>query len=64
MLMRFFFQEEIKQALDKVCSYLPSSIATECENFVNQYTETLIDILAESVTPDLICAALKVCPGK
>ncbi|XP_035211397.1 prosaposin-like isoform X2 [Stegodyphus dumicola] len=57
-------EEEIKNALDKVCSYLPSSIATKCENFVNQYTDLLITLLTQEVDPEIICAALNVCPAK
>jgi saposin len=56
-------EDQIKQALDTVCSYLPSSIATKCENFVNKYTDTLITILSEEVTPEMVCAALNVCPA-
>ncbi|GFW97437.1 hypothetical protein TNCV_4991141 [Trichonephila clavipes] len=55
-------EEEIKTALDKVCSYLPSSMSNKCQNFVNQYTDLLVEILSQEINPDLVCAALKVCP--
>ncbi|KAG8182465.1 hypothetical protein JTE90_020385 [Oedothorax gibbosus] len=56
-------EDQIKQALDTVCSYLPSSVAAKCKNFVDKYTATLITILAEEVTPEMVCAALNVCPA-
>ncbi|XP_055948969.1 uncharacterized protein LOC129981935 isoform X2 [Argiope bruennichi] len=55
-------EDEIKNALDKVCSYLPSSLATKCEQFVNQYTELLIDLISQNLSPDLVCAAVEICP--
>lgn len=55
-------EEEIKSALEKVCSYLPSSLSAKCKNFVDTYTETLITLLMEEVDPDMICAALNICP--
>lgn len=57
-------QDEIKKALDSVCSYLPSSLASRCENCVNQYTEILITLLAQELDPAMVCASLNVCPGK
>ncbi|XP_054708143.1 uncharacterized protein LOC129217826 isoform X2 [Uloborus diversus] len=56
-------EDEIKNALDKVCSYLPKSIADKCENFVNTYTDLLITLLAQEMDPAMVCAYLKVCPA-
>ncbi|XP_042907412.1 uncharacterized protein [Parasteatoda tepidariorum] len=56
-------EDEIKAALDKVCSYLPSSIASRCETFVNQYTDILIELLTQELDPQMVCAELKVCPS-
>lgn len=55
-------EDEIRNALDKVCSYLPSSVATRCQNFVNTYAELLISILIQEMDPSLVCAAINVCP--
>nr|WBW70109.1 venom protein [Lampona murina] len=54
-------EDEIKSALDKVCSYLPSSLSAKCENFVNEYTDILIQLLLQEMDPDMVCAELKIC---
>ena len=56
-------EEEIKSALETVCSYLPSSLSAKCKTFVDTYTETLITLLMEEMDPDMVCAALNVCPA-
>ncbi|GIY80981.1 hypothetical protein CDAR_71052 [Caerostris darwini] len=56
--------EEIKAALDKVCSYLPSSFTSKCENFVNTYTDIIVTLLMQELDPALVCAELKLCPAQ
>ncbi|GFT31959.1 prosaposin, partial [Nephila pilipes] len=56
--------DEIKQALDKVCSYLPSSLSSKCVQFVNEYTDLLITLVMEELEPELVCAKLNLCPSK
>lgn len=55
-------EDAIRDALDKVCSYLPSSVASRCQTFVNTYAELLISILVQEMDPTLVCAAVNVCP--
>ncbi|GBN42353.1 Prosaposin [Araneus ventricosus] len=55
-------EDEIRRALDKVCSYLPSTIASKCEAFVNQYTDYLIAFISQDMSPGLVCAAVEICP--
>lgn len=55
-------EDGIRNALDKVCSYLPSSVASRCQTFVNTYAEFLISILVQEMDPTLVCAAINVCP--
>ncbi|KAL9985000.1 hypothetical protein ACROYT_G007351 [Oculina patagonica] len=54
-------EEEIKEALDKVCSYLPSAISSECQQFVDQYAEAILEILAQELDPKMVCSALGLC---
>jgi len=64
MLAKNATQQEIKDALDKVCSYLPSSISSECEQFVNEYAPEILQILAQELNPNMICTSLGLCTSK
>jgi saposin len=44
-------EQEIKDALDSLCSYLPNSVSTECKTFVDTYTDMIIEMLTNDVTP-------------
>jgi saposin len=54
-------EKEIKDALEAMCSYMPSSITKQCDNFVETYTEMIIDMLTKDVTPEMICDNLGLC---
>merc|ERR1712212_1199959 len=53
-------EEEIENALGKVCSLLPSSFSSECEQFVNTFTPTLVQLLQE-ISPSVVCNDLGMC---
>jgi len=53
--------EEIKAALESLCSYLPSSISKECNAFIENYTSLIIDYLTKGLDPDEICTELGIC---
>lgn len=57
-------EEEIKQALDEVCSILPQSLTKQCQDFVNEYTDLIISLLLQEMDPDEVCAAMGLCPKK
>merc|ERR1711894_657720 len=48
-------------ALDSLCTYLPSSIGGECKNFVDTYTDLIIEMLTNDVTPKELCTELRLC---
>jgi len=54
-------EEEIKQALEAVCAYLPQSVTKECTSFVDTYTDLIIDMIAKEVSPEEICTNLGLC---
>lgn len=54
-------QDEIKAVVHSICHYLPKSIKTECDNFVNQYGDAMIQLLIESLDPAEVCTELKLC---
>ncbi|XP_073239351.1 prosaposin-like [Porites lutea] len=57
-------QEEIKEALEEVCSLLPSTIQSECKQFVEQYEQAIIEILVQELDPSMVCTALNLCASK
>ncbi|XP_053383474.1 uncharacterized protein LOC123564714 [Mercenaria mercenaria] len=54
----------IKSALDKVCSLLPDTISGECDEFVNQYSNIIIQLLVNEIDPTTICTILSLCSTK
>ncbi|MPC46362.1 Prosaposin [Portunus trituberculatus] len=53
--------EEIRQALDNLCSVLPKTVRAECQLFVDTYTDQVIRMLINELTPDQICIELHLC---
>ncbi|KAK3090478.1 hypothetical protein FSP39_012184 [Pinctada imbricata] len=52
---------EIQAALDKVCSLLPSTISSDCTDFVNQYGPTVIALLLQELSPSQVCTTIGLC---
>ncbi|XP_031562328.1 prosaposin-like [Actinia tenebrosa] len=57
-------QQEIIAALDKVCSFLPSTIRTQCTSFIDEYGPVILQILSQELNPSLICTTLGLCASK
>ena len=45
-------EEEIKEALENLCGYLPSNYAKQCKTLVDTYTDIIIDMITKDATPD------------
>jgi hypothetical protein len=43
---------------------MPASISGKCESFVDNNLDKIVDLIVNNLTPDQICAALKMCAGK
>ncbi|XP_067673391.1 prosaposin-like [Haliotis asinina] len=54
-------QAAVEEALDKICNLLPSSVSTECVNFVNTYGPAIIKLLVANLKPDEICKEIGLC---
>ncbi|KAI5703682.1 hypothetical protein M8J75_014878 [Diaphorina citri] len=54
-------EEEIKHAVHSVCRLMPKSVKQECDDFVNQYSDLIIQLLSQSLNPKQVCEALNVC---
>uniref|UniRef100_H0XUS7 Prosaposin like 1 n=2 Tax=Otolemur garnettii TaxID=30611 RepID=H0XUS7_OTOGA len=51
---------KISQALQNVCSVMPSSIALHCITFVETYRSALVELVA-TVTPEMFCSTIHLC---
>ncbi|XP_021566429.1 prosaposin isoform X3 [Carlito syrichta] len=54
-------EEEILHALDTVCSKLPTSLSKECQEVVDTYGASILSILFEEASPELVCTMLHLC---
>ncbi|KAF5305454.1 hypothetical protein FQA39_LY01545 [Lamprigera yunnana] len=54
-------EESIKRGLQSLCSHFKGNLATECSEFVKTYSEQIIDLLIKDLSPQDVCAALKLC---
>jgi len=57
-------EQEIEDALESVCSVLPSSVTKQCDEFVEQYTNLIIQLLTGEVTPEEVCKYIGLCKPK
>jgi len=54
-------QAEVKEALSKVCGYIPSMFSSQCKDYVDQYGDMIMDMLAQELSPEMICSQLGFC---
>ena len=54
-------EKEIEEALESLCSFLPSSMRKQCDTFVETYTDLIIDLLTKDVSPEMVCSNLGLC---
>jgi hypothetical protein len=40
---------------------MPSSIEDQCDDYIDKYTDAIIEFVLKDLTPDEICAELKLC---
>ena len=57
-------QDMVKNVLESICYRLPDSIERNCEDFVEKYTAKILNFIVQGLTPDEICAALKLCSAE
>ncbi|XP_044760968.1 prosaposin isoform X2 [Coccinella septempunctata] len=54
-------EADIKEALGRLCSKLPKELASECQQFVDTYTDELVEMLIADLNPQEVCVYLKLC---
>jgi len=47
-------EEEIRTALEKSCAVVPSSFEQQCKQFVDQYGDAFISLIAQEVDPSVV----------
>ncbi|KAG0714881.1 Prosaposin [Chionoecetes opilio] len=57
-------EEDIRRALDRVCGILPKTVRGQCQVFVDTYTDQIIHLLLNELTPDQVCIELHLCKPK
>ncbi|XP_010783208.1 prosaposin isoform X2 [Notothenia coriiceps] len=55
-------EAQIEEAVKKVCSFLPDSFQTECDQMIQQYEPMLIQLLLQMLDPDFVCMKMGACP--
>lgn len=54
-------QAEIKILVHDICNYMPRTVASECNKFVDQYADLVITLLAQTMDPKSVCTEIKLC---
>jgi len=54
-------QQNVINALSKVCNILPKVVRSQCTNFIQQNGQLLIQILIDKLAPHTACVKLKMC---
>lgn len=49
----------VKNVLDTVCYHLPHSMKNECEKLVSEYTNIILDMIVNSMTPEEVRTRLQ-----
>lgn len=57
----FSSQEEVIHAVEKVCTYLPSSLSGQCKDLVDTYGQAIIELLVQQADPKTVCTVLALC---
>lgn len=55
-------RDEIRAAVESVCTTMPKSISKQCTKFVEQYADLIITLI-DTVPPKQICAQMGLCPA-
>lgn len=56
-------RDEIRTAIENICTIMPNSISKQCNKFIEQYAD-LIFTLIDTVPPKEICSQMGLCPAQ
>ncbi|KAL0281348.1 UNVERIFIED_CONTAM: hypothetical protein PYX00_002360 [Menopon gallinae] len=57
-------EKALKDVVDHICEKLPQSVTVQCKNFVEQFGDTFVAILAQEIDPSQVCPSLHICPAR
>lgn len=49
------------KAVEKVCTYLPSSLSGQCKDLIDTYGQAIIELLVQQADPKTVCTVLALC---
>jgi len=55
-------RDEIETAVKNICNVMPKSITKQCDKFVDQYADLIIELI-DTVPPKEICSQMGMCPA-
>lgn len=47
-------EDEIREALEKSCAVVPKSFKEQCTQFIDQYADAFIALMAQEVDPSVV----------
>ena len=50
--------------MENICNILPSSIKSECDDFIEEYTPEIIKLLEEKLQPESLCKQIGLCTSE
>ncbi|CAJ1067774.1 prosaposin isoform X2 [Xyrichtys novacula] len=54
-------EEEVIQAVEKVCTVLPSTLSAQCKDLIETYGSAIIELLVQQADPKTVCTVLGLC---
>jgi saposin len=54
-------RDEIRTAVENICTVLPKSISQQCTKFIDEYADLIIDMV-DTVPPRQMCQQMSLCP--
>lgn len=54
-------KDEIEKVVHSICNYLPKTVSKECNKFVDEYADLVIELLTQEVSPQEVCTVLGLC---
>uniref|UniRef100_A0A3P8T9E6 Prosaposin n=1 Tax=Amphiprion percula TaxID=161767 RepID=A0A3P8T9E6_AMPPE len=54
-------EEEVIQAVEKVCTLLPSTLTAQCKDLIETYGQAIIELLVQQADPKTVCTVLALC---
>ncbi|XP_026879158.2 prosaposin isoform X1 [Electrophorus electricus] len=56
-------EEEVVQAVEKVCNILPSTLTAQCKDLIETYGQAIIELIMQAADPKSVCVVLGLCNG-